>query len=762
MKMLSLKGSLDCNWSGLSRRCYLIVMIGVSLCLRTVFGSGEVDEAKKPGRIDGLIAKVASSVITKRHYLQRPIDNEVSARLYQRYFEALDPDHYYFVAEDIESFGHYKFLLDDFLNKGQMEFPFAVYTLFMRRVAERMEYIQERLVNPFNFYIDEGFIPDRTDKGWSQSIVELDELWRLRIKNDVLVRMLREMDRKKEGESQVNGVVIGDYSESAENRSIDLRSEIELLVESSKEYVLKAYENYYERLKEKENLEVVEIFLTTLARVYDPHSAYMAPITKENFDITMKHSLEGIGARLTTEEGYVKITEIVSGGPADRDGRLQSGDVIVTVAQDGEEPIDIRNMSMSRVVGLIRGPKGTRVNLAVIEAGQDAGSTPKNIELIRDRINLVDRGARINYITIPLEENAGEGDAVKDSAVIDKRKIGVVSLRSFYTDFEKRNRGAKDYTSSTRDVLRLIQDAKIKNISGLIMDLRSNSGGSLDEAVSLVGLFFDEGPVVQVQHWNGRKTVLSDSDPSTYYDGPLIVLVDRFSASAAEIFAAAIQDYQRGLVIGDNATHGKGTVQTLHSLKKLVGNRALLKTLKPGSLKITTAKFYRVNGASTQNIGVTPDIIIPSFRDKMELSESVLPNALAWDQVAPVRIKSNADLTPVIPFIQERSENRLKTYSWYGSLIKDIDRYGERLTKNSLPLNIEKRIELKEEDTTWTKKIRDYKLNKPRRYSKENLDTVLKEGLAAMLDLIDLTSDDSARSSPTNRVLESAEPSGKL
>ena len=744
--------SFHCS-TGLFRNYYLIVAVSLWLYLSPIIVIGEIVEPKKPGKVDGLIAKVATHVLAKRHYLQRHMDNEISGQLFESYFNTLDPGRFYFYASDIDAFAYYKNLLDEMLNKGQIDFAYDVYTLFLERIAERLAYAKERLEMPFDLSKDDEFIPDREDFPWCSDMAELNKIWSLRIKNDILNHLLsnKNKNKKKTGKNLHHDPTQKNESVTAKKDGLGLSPELDLSIESSKEHILNAYDNYYKRIKDKSSLEILEIFLSALARIYDPHSAYLAPITKENFDISMKHELEGIGARLMSDQGYAKITEIIIGGPADRDRQLKAGDVIISVAQENKEPVDILDMNLSRVVSLIRGPKGTRVILGVVEAGKDLSSPKKTVELVRDKVNLVDRGATINYLTAPPEPPDSLNEAIGlESKSLEVQKIGVISLRSFYSDFEKRNRGAKQYTSSTQDVLKLIKEAKEQKISGLIMDLRANSGGSLDEAVSLVGLFFDEGPVVQVGYWNGKKTVLKDKDPIIYYDGPLIVLVDKFSASATEIFAAAIQDYQRGLVIGDSATHGKGTVQTLHSLKTLIGNKALLKAVNPGSLKITTAKFYRVNGDSTQNKGVQPDIVIPSFRDEMELGESFLPNALAWDSVEPAEIRKSLGLSPFIAKLKERFENRLKNYDWYVSLGEEIRMYGERINKTSLALNLKKRIDAREEKELWSKKISRYKLTKPREYSPGNLDTVIKEALLVMSDLINLQNSVQASSRPAN------------
>ena len=719
----------------------LLLLWGSSTC-------AEVQVSKKPGRADRLIAKVATEVIQRQHYSRRPLDNDISARLFEAYFDALDPDRYFFYMEDIDHFAHHKSLLDDFLGYGHVEFAYDVYNIFLERFANRLDYVKSRLNSPFDFSIEEAFIPDRSDQPWCKNPAEMDEVWRLRIKNDLLNRMISDENKKKK-KAQSEDKEIKDPSKNDENSLTTFQAESDLLVDAAKAYVCEAYEKHYQRIQGKDNLEILEIFLSALAQIYDPHSAYMAPMTKENFDISMKHSLEGIGAKLMAHEGYVKVTEIIAGGPADRDGRLKVGDLIVAVAQNDDDPVDIVNLSLQRVVGLIRGPKGTRVSLSVIEAGEDLSFPKKTVKIVRGTVNLVDRGATIQYLTLPISPTGHDDVSTGELSHFNNKEVGVISLPTFYTDFDQRKRGVKNYISSTQDVLKLILEAKQRNIAGLIMDLRSNSGGSLEEAVSLVGLFFPKGPVVQVRYSSGEKNVLYDQDAKTYYDGPLIVLVDRYSASAAEIFAAAIQDYHRGVIIGENSTHGKGTVQTLHSLKRLVGNNALLSSLKPGSLKITTAKFYRVTGGSTQNKGVTPDIVIPSFRDKMEIGESHLPTALLWDQIQPLEIQGSSRITAIIPTLQKRFKRRVEHYDWYNELVQDIERYGETIEQNRLPLNFSKRIEAERERQKWSKKIRGYKLNKRRTTSEDKPDKVLAESLLVLADLITIQRDRPDTSPPS-------------
>ena len=706
-------------------------------------GLGEGTGMLKARKIDGLIAKVTAGMISKQHYLGRRLNDEISIKLFEKYLEALDANKYYFYESDIARFSSYKILIDDLLIQGQIDFALQVYNVFAERVQERVNFTQNRLKTPFDFSVEEEFDPDRSESQWCKNEDELDEAWRLRLKHELLNRILIEDQHEKvknsqkvkvEPESKKELEKIQEKETPSENKNSNI-SEI-----SPEQYILKKYQDFIQRIQEKDSMDVLEIFLSSLARVFDPHSTYMAPITKENFDISMKHSLEGIGATLSFHEGYVKLTSIIPGGPADRDGRLKDGDIIVAVAQENKEPVDIYNLGLRNVVGLIRGPKGTFVTLSIIEAGKETTFQPVKITLERDKINLADRGAKLQILSTDNPSDSPQGEkSTSEQGENGSKNIALISLPSFYTDFEARNKGKKEYKSSTQDVIKLIDQSVNKGVSGLIMDLRTNSGGSLDESISLAGLFFPEGPVVQVRHHNGKIRTYNDEDGKTYYDGPLIVLVDKYSASASEIFAAAIQDHGRGIILGGQSTHGKGTVQTLHSLKRVIRNRNLLQNNDPGSLKITTAKFYRVNGGSTQIRGVTSDIIVPSFRDKMEIGESSLEGALEWDTIAPIAVASYAEeIRSFIPILNENFLTRLEGYEWYKPLLADIDRFSKWTKQKVVSLNKDKRILLGQREKEWSKIVKSYKLRKSKKNSDPKEDIILNEALVVMSDLFGL------------------------
>ncbi len=704
----------------------------------------ESSDAVRPGDFERFVAKLVSRVVPRRHYLRKRFNDAISEKLVDKYFRVLDPQRNYFMRSDLERFGKFRYLLDDLLPRGQIDFAYDVYELYLQRVRERLDYLRAIRSSEFDFTRDEDFLPDRSDEPWCESKEDLDEVWRLRTKNRVIAKLVRNEVKKRKsqepgGENEESPPVQagGPGDESASDSAIPPTQE-ELIAEYTAE-VVNDYEKVLARLEEKDAIDVLEILLSALANVYDPHSTYMAPITSDNFDISMKLSLEGIGARLRTIDGHVTIVDVIPGGPADKDGRLQENDRIIAVAQDTGTPLTVINMALRKVVTYIRGPKGTRVVLTVLPAGADEADEPVKIDIIRDKVKLVDGGAKIDYKTIT---QVTKGAVDSDSSIADGDSpglsVGVISLPSFYRDFGA-SKNSDDFTSSTRDILKLINDAKEKDISGLIIDLRRNKGGSLEEAIALAGLFITKGPVVQVRHANNQVIVHKDTDESLHYDGPLLVLTDKYSASSSEIFAAAIQDYKRGLVMGDRSTYGKGTVQTLHALESTVSNKKILKGRKPGTTKLTTAKFYRINGGSTEIRGVTPDIIMPGFREHYEIGEAYLEGALPWDEIGSLKAKSTVTIQSFRDDIIVRTLERLGQTDQFRELVADVEAYQLRKTRKTVSLNFDKRLEYYDEEKEWGDKISGYNLNKS---TDEKKDWVLKEALLTMADLIDQSSND--------------------
>jgi carboxyl-terminal processing protease len=426
--------------------------------------------------------------------------------------------------------------------------------------------------------------------------------------------------------------------------------------------------------------------MNAFTEMIDPHTSYFSPRTSDNFQISMSLSLEGIGAQLVTENEYTKVVRIIKGGPADKDGTLQADDYIVGVAQgeDGEI-VDVVGWRIDDVVSLIRGEKGSKVRLSVIQHESGPDMPPIEIKLVRDKVKIEEQAAQKEVIDIEEESNLF--------------RLGVIEVPAFYIDFEGRNKGEKDYKSTTRDVTRIIKELKEEGVDGIIIDLRNNGGGSLQEAVELTGLFIESGPIVQVKNTNGYIDVEKDPDEKIVYKGPLAVMINRYSASASEIFSAAIQDYGRGIVVGEQ-TFGKGTVQNLIDLNKFIPSR----TAKRGQIKLTIAKYYRISGGSTQNLGVIPDIAYPSAVDPEEFGESARPSALPWDQIAPTSYEKYQDLSEIIDYLQRRHEERITKNIEFQYLEEDIEEYQENRNKKLFSLNIDVRKAEREKSEAKRKK----------------------------------------------------------
>jgi carboxyl-terminal processing protease len=550
----------------------------------------------------------------------------------------LDNNKMYFLKSDIDEFEQYRNKFDDYLLTGTLNEGYAIFNRFKQRLNERIKYVDTALKNEFDYTKDETFIPNRKDADWASTIEELDELWRKRLKNDALNRKLDGRDWE-------------DISKTLSDR----------------------YHRYHKIVLQYDEEDVFQIYMNAYTEAIDPHTSYFSPVTSENFDIDMSLSLEGIGAQLTSDGDYTKVTRIIPGGPADKSGLLKKDDRIVAVAQgeDGEM-VDVVGWRLDDVVQLIRGEKGTLVRLNIIPAESEVNMSTKEIQLVRDKVKLEDQAAQSEIILI-------ENDGVE-------YKLGVIDVPAFYIDFEGQKKGDPDYKSTTRDVRKLLEELKKENVDGVIVDLRENGGGSLQEAIELTGLFIEDGPVVQVRNSNGTIEVGRDPDNNIVYDGPLAVMVNRYSASASEIFSAAIQDYGRGIVVGET-TYGKGTVQNLIDLGMFNRN----KDEKEGKVKLTIAKYYRVTGSSTQHMGVIPDIMFPSAVDPEDYGESSKPSALPWDQIRSTNYQKFADLSRVIPKLRSRHEERIKNNLEFQYMLEDIEDYKERREKKEFSLNEEVR-----------------------------------------------------------------------
>lgn len=686
-----------------------------SLLLLILFLSPQTTDAIEPEKDFGIIARVAANIIVKEHYRQHSLDDEISKALFEKYFQTLDPNKIYFTIQDIKKFEGYLDKLDNQVLEGDISFSFELYNIFLDKVEQYRQYAKKLLDQKMEFSGNETFLIDRSKSPWPASENEQKKLWNLKIKNDILSLRLMERAAKEENNKNGNALPQAWIKQPPEKR------------------ILKRISNYLHFLKENEPLDVLELYLTSLANIYDPHSEYMSPRTMEDFNIQMRLSLMGIGALLTSEEGYTKIVKIIPGGPADKDGRLQPEDRIIAVSQGDEEPVDVLDMPLTKVVSMIRGEKNTKVRLTILEGSKGVNSIPKVISLIRNTVELTDQEAR------------GEICNIKNNDGTKSKKIGILYLPSFYFDFEGAYTGLQNFKSSTNDVKRILNEFSGAQIDGLVLDLRSNGGGSLIEAIRLTGLFIKKGPVVQVRSQDGNCQIQYDPDENSYYDGPMIVLINRLSASAAEIFAGAIQDYKRGIIAGDKHSHGKGTVQIVFNLDDILCHYGL-KT-PTGSVKITSAKFYRINGASTQNQGVSPDIVFPSFTDSMEIGEEYLDHALPWDNIAPVSHDDYfSGFTEILRRLGEKSFTRISVNHNFNVLKQNIETFNRIKEKKTITLNEEERWafyqkekNIIEQQSTLIKS--DDGLEDEQKNGKEKQEDIyLNESINILLDFIELLS----------------------
>jgi len=576
----------------------------------------------KPSGEQTQAALLATRFLTRFHYKAEPLDAKMSEQIFDRYFDALDADRLFFVQADVSHFAPHRDKLGDEIYNQDLSTPFAIFNLYEQRVGERTSAAREALKKGFDFSQEESYNYDRAKTPWVKTNEELNDLWRKRVKNDWLRLKLAGKEDAK-----------------------------------IRETLDKRYANYMDRIRQLNGEDVFQTFMNAYAMAIEPHTNYLGPRASENFDIAMRLSLEGIGAVLQRDDDYTAIREIVPGGPAALSGKFKVGDRIVSVGQgDSGQLTDVIGWRLDDVVDLIRGAKDTTVRLEVLPV--DAGPDGKHqlIALVRKKVAIEEQAAKSSIIDVK------NGDVTQH--------IGVISLPTFYEDFEARRRGDKDYKSATRDVAKLLAGLKEKNVDGVLVDLRNNGGGSLSEAIDLTGLFVGKGPVVQVRSANGRVEQGRNTQTPMTWDGPLEVLVNRNSASASEIFAAAIQDYGRGLIVGE-PTYGKGTVQNLVDLDQMSQNE------KPtfGELKMTIQQFFRVNGGSTQLRGVTPDISFPITADFDQNGEQAFDNALPWTSIATSTFEPTSDLKTIVPMLETRHEARTageKSWKAYQADIADL------------------------------------------------------------------------------------------
>jgi carboxyl-terminal processing protease len=593
--------------------------------------------AAKPGPNDRQITLAVRSYLEREHFTRRPIDDEIARRWFGIFLEALDPMKVYFLQSDVDTFMQKRDSLDDLVKRGDVSFAYEVYNRFLERVDARLPLIEKLLATPQDFTKDESIVVDRDDTKWAASEGEAEDIWRKRIKYDLLVQKMEKTP-----------------------------------VEEAKDKLLRRYRSFAKRMHQMTADELLETYLSSLTSSLDPHTSFMSPGTLENFEIGMRLQLDGIGASLKGEDGYTTVAELVPGGAADKDGRLQKKDRVVGVGQGSEgEMVDVVDMNLNEVVKLIRGKRNTIVRLKVIPVGQTA---PKIYDITRAKIELKDSEAR--------------GEVIEEGRKADGSpfRIGVINLPSFYMDMAGARQGQAEYKSSTRDCKRLLDEFKQKGVDCVVLDLRNNGGGSLPESISLTGLFIDTGPVVQIKDADKRVQQYDDVDPGTSWDGPLVVLINKFSASASEIVAGAIQDYRRGLVIGDKATHGKGTVQSLLDLGRQLFQR-LPNAPSLGAIKITMQQFYRPGGLSTQLEGVKSDVELPSLTTHLPVGEGDLDHAIAFDKVPAATFQSSGRVSDdMLKTLRDRSTGRVQQNDEFSKVTKDIAQYEKRKNEKTISL----------------------------------------------------------------------------
>ncbi|MEO5687321.1 MAG: carboxy terminal-processing peptidase [Burkholderiaceae bacterium] len=588
----------------------------------------------KPDVQEAKAARLSAELLSRYHYKAVPLDDALSGRMFDQYLKALDPEKLYFLQSDIDRLAVGRTRLDDAILTEDLRAPFEIFNLYERRAAERMSYARTLLHKGFDFGRDETAMIDRKDQPWPATEAESLDLWRKRVKNDWLRLKLA-----GEGDAAIAKVLD------------------------------KRYDNASKRLGKITSADAFQVFMNAYTMAIEPHTNYLGPRAAADFDIAMRLSLVGIGAVLTEIDGYVTIRELVAGGPASLSGQLKVGDRIVGVAQGAAGPMDdVVGWRLDDTVALIRGTVDTTVRLDILPADSGPDASNKTVVLIRNTITVKDSAAKAKVYSV--------------TTGASRRLVGVITLPSFYEDVDALRKGDKDYRSAARDVARLLVSLKAQKVDGLLMDLRNNGGGSLREAVELTGLFVGKVPVVQTRNAKGDITVEKDVDTDLAWDAPLGVLINRGSASASEIFAAAIQDYGRGLIIGE-PSFGKGTVQTVASLDQIAKNA------KPvyGELKMTIAQFFRVNGGTTQLRGVTPDIGFPQTGDDTQFGESSFDNALPWTRIKAADYAAVGDMTTQLPRLLAWHESRVRRDRDYQRLLEDLAKTQELRKNNVISLN---------------------------------------------------------------------------
>ncbi len=653
-----------------------------------VTGRKSAGSSAPPDETERNIARLVGRMLERTHYSQTPFDDAVSSKFLDRYLDTIDPIHIHFLQSDLAEFEKYRTTLDDLtLKKGDTTPAQIIFARLMERMEQRVALVTNLLqTEKFEFKGNDRYDLNRKNAPFPKDLAEAKQTWRKHLRYEFLEEKLSAADASPEIKDRE---VQSDFQPKKKESPIKVPKvnplDVQVPKKKDADDIAKKITTRYTRMlrtfRELSHAEVLEIYLTSLAHVYDPHSDYMGREQFENFNIQMKLSLFGIGAVLESVDGYCQIKELVP-GPAQKSRQIHVKDKIVAVAQGDAEPVDIVDMKLSKAVDLIRGAKGTVVRLVIVPHEAADSSVRKTISLVRDEIKLEDQEAKAKIMELP---------GNKEKPV----RLGVIDLNSFYEDMS--GRGGAEHKSTTTDVAKILQKLNQEKVDGIILDLRRNGGGSLNEAINLTGLFINRGPVVQTKDYNGTILVEDDKDPHMLYSGPLIVLTSRFSASASEILAGALQDYGRALIVGDSSTHGKGTVQSLIQLDNIMKDNNLNYDYHPGALKLTIRKFYRASGSSTQLKGVIPDVILPSINNYAEVGEVSLESPLPWDEITDAKYQKLKWTEPLLPELRKRSEQRIQKDKDFAYIREDIERFKKGIADKTVSLNEEQRRKEKAE-----------------------------------------------------------------
>ena len=595
---------------------YLLLKLALLFLIFPTFLEAQEEQSK----LNGPVVRGIVEQFVSMHYSQKPLDNEMSSKIFNLYLNRLDPAHFYFLEDDVDKFRKYELRVDDMLQRGDVNLALDIFERFKIRLSERLAMMEEFMGEDFDFSVDDNWILERKDQPYPHSTEDARKLWRTKIKFDLLTLKL------------------GDTS-----------------LKDGKERLMKRVRGLWKDFSQYENDDVVSMFLNSMAAAYDPHSSYLAAQELKNFDISIKLSLEGIGAVLRWDDGYTVVNSIVPGGAAARQGKLKTDDRIIAVAQGENAFESVIDMRLNNVVKLIRGKRGTKVGLQILRKTKKGFDTLK-IFIVRDKILLKDGEAQSSIFEQPA--------ATENKNKQEPLRIGVIKLPSFYVDFNDRRKNPKNFKSSSRDVKSHLKNFVVENVDGVILDLRNNGGGGLDEAINMAGLFIGLNPIVIVRQSGGRRVTVHRSRERVAYKGPLVIMLNRYSASASEILAGAMHDYQRALLVGDTTTFGKGTVQNIFQLPEGYG-----------ALKVTIAQFYRVSGWSTQSRGVETSIVLPSLNNVREIGESTLDNALPWRSIDQVSYSPKGSFKRLLPALKQLSKERMKDSKYFQNVDKDVHEF---------------------------------------------------------------------------------------